>query len=195
MIKNLINNKKYIGQSQSIEKRWSGHRKDLENKNHRNKHLERSWEKYGKSNFEFTILEEIKDVEYLDDAEKYWIKHYETTNPEKGFNRTLGGDGRNLTEVVIKQISNTKKSRRHLYNYEEYRTDEYKQKISDKLIIYYNKLSIDQINEILERCNGSESDRKISQDYPVSRGTIGKLRRDREYANYLIELLRLNNIN
>ena len=53
---NKINGKRYIGSSVDIKKRWTQHRCDLKGKRHSNRHLQRSWNKYGKSNFKFEIV-------------------------------------------------------------------------------------------------------------------------------------------
>jgi hypothetical protein len=54
--------------------------------------LYRSIRKYGIENFIFEILEECNEEE-LNDKEIYWIKYYDATNKEKGYNIKLGGEG------------------------------------------------------------------------------------------------------
>jgi hypothetical protein len=46
--------------------------------------------KYGIENFSFTIIEECS-IEDLDNKEKYWIAYYNSTDKNKGYNRTEGG--------------------------------------------------------------------------------------------------------
>lgn len=72
-IKNIITGKFYIGSSLEIKQRWQRHLKDLENNKHHSIILQRAWNKYGKENFIFEILEEcsienllILEQEYLD---------------------------------------------------------------------------------------------------------------------------------
>lgn len=91
-IENLINRKKYIGQSVDIKKRWYEHRRTLELKQHDNIYLQRAWNKYGKNNFEFYILTTC-DINDLNDLEIYYIQLYDTFNSEHGYNMTIGGDG------------------------------------------------------------------------------------------------------
>jgi group I intron endonuclease len=55
-IKNKSNNWRYIGCSKNYKNRWKEHLKDLKNKTHHNIHLQRAWDKYGESEFEFNIL-------------------------------------------------------------------------------------------------------------------------------------------
>lgn len=90
MITNKINNKKYIGQSSNIYQRWTHHKSDLNNNRHHNCHLQSSWNKYGKDNFDFTILEECEENK-LDIREQYWIQKYDSYNT--GYNLDLGGLG------------------------------------------------------------------------------------------------------
>jgi len=56
-IKNIINNKAYIGNTNNFKRRKKEHIYHLNNSNHYNKYLQRLWDKYGKENFKFTILE------------------------------------------------------------------------------------------------------------------------------------------
>ena len=65
-IENLINNKKYIGQSVDIEQRWCRHKYNLNNDNHQNIHLQSAWNKYGDKSFTFYVLQEC-DISALDD--------------------------------------------------------------------------------------------------------------------------------
>lgn len=91
-IQNKINNKIYIGQSVCIEKRWEQHRTKCFNPNNDqyNGYFYRSIRKYGLENFSFFVLEECSK-EVLNEKEIYWISYYDSSNPEKGYNLTLGG--------------------------------------------------------------------------------------------------------
>lgn len=62
-IKNLKNNKIYIGSSNNIEKRINEHFRNLKNNKHPNKHLQLSYNKYGKENFTYEILETFEEIE------------------------------------------------------------------------------------------------------------------------------------
>lgn len=44
------------------------------------------YDKYGEESFEFYILEENVDKNERFNREFYWIKKYDTTNPDKGYN-------------------------------------------------------------------------------------------------------------
>ena len=66
-IENLVNHKKYIGQSCNLRKRLSEHRRRLNCKDrHENRYLQRAWDKYGEENFIFFIIEYCDEC-YLDE--------------------------------------------------------------------------------------------------------------------------------
>ena len=88
-IYNDINDKIYIGQTvNSISYRWSQH-KDAYLKF--DWHLYLAMRKYGIEKFHIEEVEQCSD-ELLDEKEIYYISLYDTMN--KGYNETVGGDGR-----------------------------------------------------------------------------------------------------
>jgi group I intron endonuclease len=114
MILNLVNNKKYIGQSINIKDRWSRHKRDLKYKHHGMKfingewtgktdHLQRSWNFYGKENFEFHILKLCRP-EDLSRLEKIYVWDHQSFNPNSGYNETPGGEGYNLSDEIKRKI-------------------------------------------------------------------------------------------
>ena len=62
-ITNITNNKIYVGSSSNLKSRKNQHFKSLRDNKHFNKHLQNSYNKYGQSNFEWTILEYIERQE------------------------------------------------------------------------------------------------------------------------------------
>ena len=104
-IENKVNHKKYIGQSVNIKNRWYQHRVDLNGNKHDNDYLQKSWNKYGKDNFDFQILEECSK-EMLNEREKYYIDLYKTMNRDYGYNLKSGGQDTNyVTDYVKNKIS------------------------------------------------------------------------------------------
>lgn len=79
-----ITGKDYIGQSINIYDRWNKHLARYDNCA-----IHNAIAKYGKENFEFTILEECAE-EQLDEREVYWIKQYNSYFD--GYNETSGGN-------------------------------------------------------------------------------------------------------
>lgn len=107
-IENKVNGKKYIGMSTDYKRRWKNHNKYLNKGKHHNIYLQRSWNKYGKENFEFKILEDNIKEENLSDREIYWIDYYNTFEGE-GYNLTKGGEGMlgcEFSEKTKRKISN-----------------------------------------------------------------------------------------
>ena len=65
----------------------------------------RAIEKYGWDNFTYEILAQDLTEEDAKQLEKYYIKLYDSTNPEKGYNITAGGDGFCIYDYeVIQQL-------------------------------------------------------------------------------------------
>ena len=111
-ITNKINGKVYVGQSVNVYKRWKDHKYELNKNIHHNIYLQRAWNKYGKGNFEFEIIEICKQEE-LNDKEMFWIKGY--IENKKSYNLTLGGDGTKghpLSEEAKIKIGRASKGRK-----------------------------------------------------------------------------------
>ena len=70
---NTVNGKVYVGSTKDFERRWGSHKRELTNDIHGNSYLQRSWNKYGESAFEFMICEYVDDPEQLIDCEQYWL--------------------------------------------------------------------------------------------------------------------------
>ena len=101
-IENLVNNKKYIGQSVDIYSRWYVHKSKLYGNKHENTHLQNSWNNYGGKYFHFYIVE-LCDKELLNEREIYWIKHYNTFYD--GYNETFGGQGQSKPAIKVFQYT------------------------------------------------------------------------------------------
>lgn len=99
-IENKVNGKVYVGQSVNIETRWKNHRCELNRGTHYNDYLQRSWNKYGADNFDFSVIEECEQCE-LNDKEIYWIDLYHSCESEYGYNSQLGGAGDILYRPVL----------------------------------------------------------------------------------------------
>ncbi len=106
LITNLINNKKYIGQtSNTIKQRWQqhcSHSKDPK----RAIGIDGAIAKYGQENFK---VEEVKQcpIDELDKWEIYYIKEYNTyqgDNADLGYNLTLGGAGALRYEIDEQEL-------------------------------------------------------------------------------------------
>ena len=56
MIRLLVDGRFYVGSSIDVKKRFIRHKKDLRRGGHHCAHLQRAWNKYGESNFEFAFI-------------------------------------------------------------------------------------------------------------------------------------------
>ena len=74
-ITNIQNGKQYVGSSKNIPRRKIRHFHDLRKAKHHSNYLQNSFNKYGRENFEFSILEQISEAtqEILYIKEQYWI--------------------------------------------------------------------------------------------------------------------------
>ena len=127
-ITNIIDNKIYIGCSTKINERLSKHKRNLRSNKHPNLHLQLAYNKYGKDNFHFDILEECSgDLIYS--QENYWANLLNVHNDNFGYNIAPT----NPTNKHYSVSEHTKKkigaaSKKKIF------TDEYRKKLSDAKI-------------------------------------------------------------
>ena len=122
-IENLVNHKKYIGQSIDINARFRKHKNHLKNNKHNNSHLQSAWNTYGENNFKFYVIEEC-DKNQLDEREKYYILTMNVQDENFGYNIEPGGFlNRTVSELTKEKISKTLSGR--------YISDEQRKKISE----------------------------------------------------------------
>jgi group I intron endonuclease len=111
-ITNIINNKKYIGYSQDIHRRWVRHKCDLRKNGHDNSYFQRAFDKYGEGKFVYSILEECSK-ELLREREVYYINKYNSNDPIYGYNLTAGYDGSgSLSQEHKNKIRNAVRNRK-----------------------------------------------------------------------------------
>lgn len=109
-IENMINGKKYIGQTKDIDRRKYEHLRELKGNHHYNKYLQNAFNKYGVNNFKFYIIEKC-NIDNLDEREMFYIKKYNTMDKTKGYNLRAGGHKPKLSETSKEKISQTRKKR------------------------------------------------------------------------------------
>lgn len=102
-IRNIINNKIYIGQTTNFKERKHSHFTSMKMGTHKNPYLQLSYNKYGK---EYMIMDivEICTKDELNNKEIYWIKFYNSNNRELGYNLTDGGCYAHLSQESIEKI-------------------------------------------------------------------------------------------
>lgn len=115
------NGKRYIGVTRtSVEKRW-GYR----GYNYKSQVVGRAIEKYGWENIEHEVFAVCDTKEQAEHLERWLVKHFDTTNPEHGYNVLPGGDVavNDATPEMRYKLGNGNRGRHH--------TEEEKQKISE----------------------------------------------------------------
>lgn len=110
-IENLINGKKYIGQSTDIDLRFWGHKNSLNKNRHSNKKLQHDWNEYGDKNFKFYVITKC-EIGSLDKLEVYYISLYNSHKCDFGYNIELGGyKNKSLSEQsieIMRSVQHTK---------------------------------------------------------------------------------------
>ena len=104
-IKNLINNKIYIGSAINLNLRYRKHISDLKNNKHCNKKLQNSWNKHGEDSFDFVIIEQVIDKTKLLEREQYYL---DNLKPEYNICKIAGNTlGIKVSDDTKKKISET----------------------------------------------------------------------------------------
>lgn len=129
-IRNIVNDKRYIGLAVNIEKRHIIHKSTLRGNYHDNDYLQKAWNKYGEDNFEFKIIKKCeRDEKTLREKEIYYIRKYKSFRGDgKGYNLNRGGDGNLGWSPTDEQRKASSESRKGIPC-----SEEQKRKISLKL--------------------------------------------------------------
>lgn len=115
-ITNVVNEKVYIGvTTRTFNERYKG---NLTRATH-NEHLRSSIKKYGIESFH---IDEEFDIAYsaeeLNEKEQYYIKKYDSMNPEKGYNKVSGGQwGYKYSREARINIRNANPQKKKVYQY------------------------------------------------------------------------------
>ena len=110
VIKNIVNDKLYVGSSIDIDHRYRVHISNLNNNKHENCHLQYSFNKYGKANFIFYIIEQCKEP-ILRKREQYYIDTLNTLDRVIGYNIRPDTYCKTFSEETRKKLSIAAKNR------------------------------------------------------------------------------------
>ena len=109
-ITNILNGKKYIGQTIDVTRRWITHTtlsKPI-------MYIDRAIKKYGKENFIFEIVETVSAQEEANALEAKLINDFNSIDKEYGYNVKPGGKvatGWHHDEITKKKISDSEKGK------------------------------------------------------------------------------------
>lgn len=101
----LPTGKKYIGQTiTKPSQRKARHFSYLDNNMHSNPYLQAAYNKYGRRDFKFYVLEKGICPLRIDEREVYWISNFKSTDPDYGFNLKPGGKNPGFSPMQIPTI-------------------------------------------------------------------------------------------
>lgn len=186
-ITNKVNGKRYIGLTNDFDRRKKEHIRHLNNNNHFNVYLQRSWNKHSEYNFNFEIIEKDINPKNIEQKEIYYIEKYNSF--EEGYNLTTGGErGKSVHHDVRNKISKALKgnklkeeTKRKLsqINFGKVLSSETKNKISQSHSgenNYQNKITKSEGLKIYDIYNNTNKTQKeLSEEFPICRRTIGRI--------------------
>jgi len=158
---NIINDKKYIGQTIDLNSRIKDHCRKLRKNEEDCIILQYAWNKYGEENFKWYIIE-ICEIELLSNKEIYWIKELHSHVTENGYNISWGGDspmlGQKMSEESRQKISKANKGQK--------RTEEQRKRISDNIIHRFGEDSSNWNRRWPEEKRKQASERMKGEKHP-----------------------------
>lgn len=119
-IRNLVDNKVYVGSAKNFKRRWSRHQKDFRSDNgHWNIKLKRAANKHGLENMVFEILEKVPyEKEIIIERENYYINNLDSKKHGYNIGDATFGDvlsnHPNKLEIIKKISCTTRKNNDNL---------------------------------------------------------------------------------
>lgn len=182
VIINKVNNKCYVGQTRLkyASNRFARHKTDLRNNNGHNPYLQNAWNKYGKDNFTFKVLEKVKDS-IIDVKEQEWIdKLCPNYNIREVCTSNFGIKWRKESVEKLKKRIMSEEAKRKISkaNKGKKLSEEAKQKLS---LINLGKISPNKgrrfSKEIRKRMSEGRRGMKLSKEHVenIRKGVTGKV--------------------
>lgn len=104
-IRNIENNRIYIGQTISFAQRWASHTRMLKNGSHHNGLLQGDWNTFGSEAFEFSVVEYLDPISsLLNSREYYWADSRRSLDPRFGYNLAVIQDCYVLVHAACEKI-------------------------------------------------------------------------------------------
>ena len=164
-IKNIINNKVYIGKSKNIYNRIANHIQLLNNfSKNENRHLLNAWNKYGSDAFEYFVIEYLElDEQLLKSRELYWINAYNSTDRTIGYNLRKDSSTKMIVHDETKKLLSIANSKENNPNYGNKWTDKMKKNLSEKLKAQFKN---GRVNTTEQALNGVHIREKLFKEHP-----------------------------
>ena len=104
-VTNKLNGKIYVGQTtKSLKRRIASHYWD-----HHETRFAHALKKYSRDSFDWEVIDSAESIAELNTMETFWISHFDSTNPEKGYNINPTADGTGPRPQEVKdKISKTR---------------------------------------------------------------------------------------
>ena len=109
-IRNIVNNKVYIGSAVDLDRRKREHFNKLSKGKHCNPKLQNAYNKYGHDNFIFEVVEQVDNKEYLIEREQFYIDKFNVV--QEGYNICMIAG--NTLGVIPSKESRDKMSKSHI---------------------------------------------------------------------------------
>jgi group I intron endonuclease len=177
---NLITGKQYIGSCTVFSRRKIHHFCRLRAGQHKNPYLQHSFNKHGEGNFEFRILEYVKDIGQLASREQFYIDKFQACNPENGYNLSPKA----YTSAGVKRSPECRELHKQITT-ELWKDAEYKEKVLKILQSDSHRAKVSATNKKIfnsqkQKKNRSDRAKKLWND-PIYRAKQTKTRSTPEY--------------
>lgn len=168
ILRNKINNKLYIGQTNNLKKRAREH-KAKDRLKTKKTHLYFAINKYGFNNFEMISIEEWDDPKEADESEEFWIQFFQTRNKGIGYNISEGGKvNRGFKHTEKFKINKSKQMKIYFQNNRPHNA-----KLSKNII--------SQIRDLF--LTGNISYRKLSKQFNIDKKSIVNIVKNISYID------------
>ena len=177
-IKNLINDKKYIGQTKDrfVERYWN-HLWHLKQHSHFNRKLQYSFNKYGEDNFVFYILEELDNNEDINFLEQNYIIKYDSV--ANGYNMQYGEQPVNLHTFITEEHRKKVGEKNRIHMTGKIHSSETRRKMSASRRgsnNSFSKLNEEIVLDIRQRLLNGERPTDVARLYNITYGNIKMIR-------------------
>ena len=187
-IRHLFNDKRYIGSSINISKRWSTHKRQLARDIHINRHLQRAWRKDGEDSFVFEIVEECESMDCLEREQSVIDKHSwdQLYNINPKAESRLGS--KHSSESKLK-MSRAKRGRAGAFKGVTHSKEAKEKMRQAKKDIYkgdshpHSKLTTKDVLIIKRALRVGISPTKLAIRFQIGRGTIYHIRKERQWSH------------